>query len=164
MFRGHKSKFQESGPKHICDACGQGISSGTMVTAEPFHYHESCCKCQKCEIDLNGEYYKRNNVGQNFVFYCLSDLKKKKNTRVFCVSSATSLLVLCVTTRFAQVKVLCDTQKSGRTANVSIATSARQSSALTNSSWWTTSRHVRIVEHIWIQTKNKIGSSVDLLF
>jgi hypothetical protein len=59
----------ESGPKHTCDACGQGIVSGTMVTAEPFHYHETCCKCQKCGIDLNGE------VGFNVFCYidCISD-------------------------------------------------------------------------------------------
>jgi hypothetical protein len=40
VFRGHKQRFEESGPKHVCDACGQGISSGSMITAEPFHYHE----------------------------------------------------------------------------------------------------------------------------
>lgn len=33
-----------------------------MVTAEPFHYHESCCRCGKCGVDLNGEYYKRNET------------------------------------------------------------------------------------------------------
>lgn len=60
QFRGHKAKHIESAPAVPCDACGQGISSGVIVTAEPFHYHEACCKCGKCGIDLNGEYYKRN--------------------------------------------------------------------------------------------------------
>ncbi len=40
VFRGHKQRFEESGPKHVCDACNQGIASGSMITAEPFHYHE----------------------------------------------------------------------------------------------------------------------------
>ena len=40
VFRGHKQRFEENGPKHICDACNQGITSGSMITAEPFHYHE----------------------------------------------------------------------------------------------------------------------------
>ena len=60
VFRGHKARFENTGPKYNCDACGKGIAAGVMVTAEPFHYHEECCKCGKCGVDLDGEYYKRN--------------------------------------------------------------------------------------------------------